>query len=248
MKIIRINPNILFLSFLVFLFFSFLIPKAGAENLSSDSYQIQMGHLNMGAGIPTSDNYQLGITGGQTAPGLYSSTGYRVLAGFWYLKTIIPFAFTISDTSIDFGPLTPGSPSTETNTLTVSAGGAGGYQVTARENDLLTSGTGATIPDTTCNGDGNTCTETSAKIWTDDTKYGFGYNMSGNDIPEDFDGPTYFRPFPSAAATEDPAVVMSRSAVGKSRQATVTYKINISSIQAAGNYENYIIFVAIPSF
>lgn len=223
--------------------------SAHAANLSSDSYQIQMGNLNMGAGLPSSDSYNLGVTGGQTAPGLYESNGYKVMAGFWYIKTIIPFAFTISDLSIDFGTLTAGSPTTSQNMLSVSAGGAGGYQVTARENDTLkTSGGTASIPDTTCDGGADTCTETTAKPWTDDTKYGFGYNMTGNDVPATFVDSTYYRPFPSLAGNEDPAIVMESSAVGRDRVGTVTYKVNISGSQAAGDYANYIIFVATPKY
>ncbi|MFZ5366535.1 MAG: hypothetical protein ACOZBZ_04640 [Patescibacteria group bacterium] len=208
-----------------------------------------MGNVNMGAGLPTSSSYKLGVTGGQTAPGLYTSTGYKVRSGFWYLKSIIPFRFTISDLSIDFGTLTPGTPSTQTNTLTVSAGGAGGYQVTARESDTLKTLAGtATISDTTCNGGAQTCDETTAQPWTDNTKYGFGYNMQGQDIPATFVNSTYFRPFPSLAASEDPSIVMSSSQVGKNRVGTVTYKVNISGSQAAGDYENYIIFVATPTY
>lgn len=221
------------------------VPTAKAENLSSDSYQIQMGNLNMGAGLPSSDTYKLGVTGGQIAPGLYSSTGYIVRAGFWYLKSIIPFSFTISDLTIDFGTLTPGTPKTLTNMLSVSAGGAGGYQVTASESALLTSPAGtATIPNTTCNGDGQTCNATTAQPWTNNSKYGFGYNMSGNDVPVTFVDSTYFRPFALASS----ATVMSNPKVGRNRVATVIYKVNISGSQAAGDYENYIIFIATPSY
>jgi len=222
-------------------------PQAKATNLSSDSYKIQMGNLNMGAGLPSSDSYKLGVTGGQTAPGLYTSTGYKVMAGFWYIKTIIPFAFTISDLTIDFGTLTAGTPSTATNKLSVSAGGAGGYQVTAIENDALkTLGSTARIPDTACNGGAETCDEENAAPWTDNSKYGFGYNMTGNDIPSTFVDSTYFRPFPSDADNESAAIVMEY--VGKNRVATVTYKVNISGSQEAGNYQNYIIFVATPKY
>ena len=221
------------------------VVAANAETLNSDSYQIQMGNLNMGAGLPSSDSYKLGVTGGQTAPGLYSSTGYIVRAGFWYLKSIIPFSFTISDLTIDFGTLTPGTPKTLTNMLSVSAGGAGGYQVTASESALLTSPAGtATIPNTTCNGNGQTCNATTAQPWTNNSKYGFGYNMSGNDVPTTFVDSTYFRPFAQAFG----ATVMSNPKVGRNRVGTVTYKVNISGSQAAGDYENYIIFVATPSF
>jgi len=216
-----------------------------AENVSSDNYQIQMGNVNMGAGVPASTSYRIGLTGGQNAPGLYSSTGYRVKAGFWYVLDRIPFAFTISDLTIDFGTLTAGTPSTQTNILSVSAGGAGGYQVTASESATLatTAGT-ATIPDTSCDGGANTCTATLAKPWTDNTKYGFGYNMFGNDITTDFIDSTYFRPFPIGYG----ATIMQNSEVGRNRTATVTYKINVSGSQTAGNYENYVIFVATPTY
>ena len=218
---------------------------ARAENVSSDNYQIQMGNVNMGAGLPSSSTYKLGVTGGQNAPGLYTSTGYKTRLGFWYIKTIIPFRFTISDLSIDFGTLVVGTPSNLTNTLTVSAGGGGGYQVSASESAALTTAAGsASIPDTACNGISDTCTTTLAKPWTDNTKYGFGYNMSGNDITADFINSTYFRPFPIGYG----AVVMSSSQVGRNRTATVTYKINVSGSQAAGDYENYIIFIATPTY
>ncbi len=241
----KITRNLLCFSMFLIIVLCFSVVPARAENLSSDSYQIQMGNLNMGAGLPTSDTYKLGVTGGQTAPGLYSSTGYIVRAGFWYLKSIIPFSFTISDLSIDFGTLTPGTPSTQINKLSVSAGGAGGYQVTASESAVLTSlGGTATIPNTTCNGNGQTCDETTATPWTNNTKYGFGYNMSGNDVPTTFVDSTYFRPFAQAFG----ATVMSNTKVGRSRVATVTYKVNISGSQAAGDYENYIIFIATPTY
>ncbi len=241
--------QLLFTSVLLIIILCLSPNSARAETVSSDNYQVQMGNLNMGAGFPTSETKKIGLTGGQTAPGLYSSTGYQVKAGFWYIFPQIPFSFTISDLSITFGTLVPGTPSTLTNNLTVSSGGAGGYQVTARENDLLTSSAAAaTIPDTACNGGGQTCDETTAAIWTNNTKYGFGYNLSGTDIPATFVDATYFRPFPSAASSENPATIMSRGQVSKNRVATVTYKINIGASQAAGDYENYIVFVATPTY
>lgn len=230
--------------------FSVLARSARAKNVSSDSYKIQMGDVNMGAGLPTSDNYNLGLTGGQTAPGLFAANGYQILSGFWYIKTIIPFSFTIDNLAIDFGTLTPNQFSTKTNFLTVSAGGAGGYQVTASESAVLTSfGGTATIPNTSCNGGTNTCIDNQAKPWTDTHQYGFGYNMSGTDIPTDFLDPTYYRPFTASTS----AIIMSsadvtRNPPSNTAGATVTYQINISGSQAAGDYENYILFIATPSY
>ncbi|AKM78977.1 MAG: hypothetical protein UX85_C0004G0019 [Candidatus Beckwithbacteria bacterium GW2011_GWB1_47_15] len=219
---------------------------ARAENMSSDSYELQFTNLNMTSGSKSSNNYNILDTVGQTAPGQYDSTGYIVRAGFPYIKTIIAFAFTISDLSIDFGALTPSSFSTQTNTLTVSAGGAGGYSVAAFANHPLKLQTSSTtIPDTTCD---TACDETTAAVWTNSANFGFGFNMSGNDIPADFVNSTYFRQFADASAAETAQIVMSSANVGQDRSATATYKVNISATQAAGDYENAVTFIATPGY
>ena len=215
-------------------------------SIESDNYRIQMPNFNSGAGIPSSGSYKLGTTIGQTAPGLYTSTGYLIRSGFQYIHSIIPFSFSISNYLINFGTIIPQTPSTLTSTLTVSAGGAGGYSVTAREEDALKSSSGDSIPDTAC--DSGTCTNSTAGVWTSNSVYGFGYNMSGQDIPADFTNSTYYRRFANKALSETDKVVMSSALVGRSRTSTITYKINVSPIQAAGNYQNKILFTAIPSF
>lgn len=229
--------------------FYLLHSTANATMLSPD-YKIQMPNLNFSSGAMSGSGNKLGFTGGETTPALYSSIGYKVRAGFWYIKSIIPFAFSISPTTIDFGTLTSNTPVTDSITLTVSAGGAGGYQVTAQESRPLTSPAGNTIPDTTCD-DGN-CTETTASTWIQNTTYGFGYTLFGNDVPTPF--PTtspagnQYKQFSNRLFNETPEPVMSSSQVGKNRSATVTLKVNISGIQAAGTYQNQIIFVATPTY
>lgn len=248
-KIVFIFPIFYVLCSMFSVLCFWFLSEANAANMSSDNYELQMGNFNMASGNKSSAGYKLLDTLGQTAPGKYESTGYIVKAGFAYIKSIIPFSFTISDLTIDFGSLTAQTPSTQTNTLTVSAGGAGGYQVTAFENHpLQVIGGAAQIPDTTCNGNGNTCDETTAKIWDDNTKYGFGFNMSGDDVPSDFVDSTYYRQFADDSAGETAQIVMSSNNVGSNRQATVTYKVNISGVQAAGNYENVITFICTPGY
>lgn len=205
-----------------------------------------MPNLNSGAGIPSSSNYSVSSTIGQTSAGLYSSSGYRVKSGFQYIYSIIPFSFAISSVSINFGHLVSQTPVTATNTLTIASGGAGGYQVKASENNPLKVGsTSRTIPNTACN---VSCTNTAAGIWNSNTKYGFGFNMSGQDIPADFTDLTYFRPFADRGSSESPQIVMSSIYVGRGRQSTVTYKVNVSGVQAAGIYNNIITYTAIPSY
>lgn len=222
-----------------------------AANLKSDSYQIDMGNVNMGAGNPVSGSYKLGITMGQNAPATYESNGYTIRAGFQYIHSIIPFTFSLSDISLDFGSLTPDVLTNEqSTTLKVNSGSAGGYQVTVQENDPLTSGGASTIADTTCDG-GDTCTHVDAGTWAQTSTYGFGYTISGDDVPAEFSGSKYknFADVPG----DTPQRVMGKTVAegheaGRSKTATMSARINISTIQAAGRYQNILTFIATPTY
>lgn len=238
----------LFYCSIALLFYCSIVPVLAQSNISSDNYQIDWPNLNMGAGLPTSDTYKLGVTTGQTAPGLYSENGYKVRAGFQYIHSIIPFTFTIDKISVDFGSLTVGVGSTDTIGLTVNSGSAGGYQVTAQENNPLTSTALSTINDTTCD-TGDTCTHIDSGTWTDTSTYGFGYTMSGDDVPLEFSSGTKFKNF--ADVPDDVAqnvMGLTPAAAGKGKTAIMTMRINISGIQAAGVYENIITFIATPTY
>ncbi len=217
------------------------------SRIESNNYRIQFPNFNSGAGIPSSSGYKLDSTIGQGAAGLFSSSGYRVKSGFQYIHSIIPFSFSVSDIQINFGALTPNSFSTDSSSLTVSAGGAGGYSVTAAEKTPLKSLNDLnTIADTTCNAGG--CTEVTAAVWNSTSAYGFGYNMAGDDVPAGFVDSTYFKQFADLSNSESPQTVMSSANVGTSRVATITYKINVSSVQPAGSYQNVILFTAVPAY
>lgn len=226
--------------------FAYPVRTLAQAVIQSPNYVIQMPNLNSGAGIPSSSNYKVGTTIGQTAAGLYSSNGYRVKSGFQYIYSIIPFSFTISSVSINFGHLVAQTPVTAINTLTVASGGAGGYQVKASENHpLKVTNTASTIPDTNCD---SACSQTTAGEWISTSRYGFGFNMTGQDIPADFSDITFFRQFADRSISESPEIVMSSIYVGRGRQATVTYRVNISGVQPAGSYNNIITYTAIPSY
>ncbi|MEA3354997.1 MAG: hypothetical protein U9Q63_00750 [Patescibacteria group bacterium] len=216
------------------------------NRMESESYKLKFTNLNMTSGSKESSNFKVLDTIGQFAPGQYSSSGYYVKAGFPYIKTIIAFSFTISDLSIDFSTLPLNTLTTKTNTLSVSCGGAGGYSVSAiADHPLKLQASATTIPDTTCN---TSCDESTADVWTSTDKYGFGFNMTGDDIASDFTDSTYFRQFADLASTESPQIIMLSSNVGTNRTATVTYQANISGSQAAGDYENQITYTAVPSY
>lgn len=237
----------LFVVIFSFSLFAFSLKCVYAVTMNSDSYRIQWGNINMGGGKATKPgSYNLGITMGQIAPGQYGETGYVVRAGFQYIHSIVPFTFSISDLSIDFGSLTPQSLTTDSNILTVSAGGAGGYQVLAFEDHPLRSEAGTTIVDTVC--DNGNCTKTSAEVWQQTTTYGFGFNINGDDVPSDFVDTTYFRPFADFETYGAGEEIMASSEATRSAQATVTYQVNIEPLQEAGNYANGIVFIAVPRY
>jgi len=247
-----------------------------AVNMESGQYRIQFGTIDIGGGKMTdTDNntYTLTSSIGQAAAKEFASNGYIVKAGFQYVYSRIPFTFSVSNTRVDLGTLLPQTPSTGQLTLKVSFGGAGQYLVTTRADQSLTRISGTdTIPFTSCNGGVlQTCTITSAKPWTSNTTYGWGYSMSGQDIASDFVDNTYFRPFANAALGETPAVIMQSvnvtanltptpnptytpapSLAGTPRntthQSVITMKTNISGIQPAGSYYSVIRFLATPSF
>lgn len=237
---------ILCISTILFTFIS--PPLVFADDLKSPTFEIQMSTINITGGNKSSASYKLSDTVGQTFQGQFDSAGYVILAGFQYINTLIPFTFKISNLDIDYGSLVPGVPSLLSNTLTVTTGSAFGYSVKAIEDHPLRRSDGTTtIPDTSCDL-ATPCLQTDANVWSDNTRFGFGYNMSGTDVDtSDFVNSSYYRPFP-VENVDQPAIVMSRGGVATNSAATVTYKVNISGSQAAGIYQNAIQYIAIPSF
>lgn len=242
--------NILRLVFIVTLLFLTIKPiTTRADQLKSDSYQIDMSTINMTGGRKTGGGFNLTDTVGQTIQGQFDANGYRIRAGFQYINSNIPFTFIISKLAIDFGTLSPLTPKTDSHTLTVTSGAAYGFVVTAIENNRLQIDSSNYIIDTACDS-ATPCTRTDANIWTDDTNaYGFGYNMSGDNIDTvDFASDDHYRPFANASLGHDPAIVMESSLATRLATSTIKYKVNIGGSQQAGNYENGIQFIAIPSY
>lgn len=243
---------IILLSTFSFSLLTFSWSEATAQTMSNTNYRLQMGNLNMTAGKPTGPSNKLNLTVGQTAPGLYSKTGvnYKVRAGFQYIKSIIAFAFSISETNINFGTLSPTTPVTRTNNLTISNGSANGYQITAFENHQLNvPSTGSIIPDTTC--DDGTCTQSTSALWNNTLTYGFGYrcdNVTGTDCASGFTTANYYKQFADNSVSETPQAVVSGTNVGTNKQVQITYKVNISSSQPPGTYTNVITYIATPTF
>lgn len=234
---------------ILFVFF-FATKTALAERLESNSYVIQFGNFNVTSGEKESANYNVTDTVGQTAAGPfgeYGSTSYFVGAGFQYIYQIDKFSFSISDININLGELTAGVHNSDTNVLSISTKGAGGYSIYAYEAHPLQHSNGTSnIADTTC--DDGLCSQTGATVWSDQNIPGFGFNMTGSQVASDFQNSTYYRQFADQSLSEDAQVIMSSDNIVQNEKATVTYKAGISGFQDAGNYQTHIIFIAVPKY
>jgi hypothetical protein len=221
-----------------------------ADRLESESYFVTFGNFNVTSGEKSSASYNVTDTVGQIASGpygQYGSSDYFIGGGFQYIYQIDSFAFTISDVSVELGSIIPNTHNSATHDLTISTRGAGGYIIYAYEEHPLRHNNGSTfIPDTSC--DLGTCSISNAEVWTNTSVPGFGFNMTGNDIPIDFVDSTYFRAFADEESGDQMQIVMSSSNIANARTSTVTYKAGVTGTQAAGNYQTNIRFVAVPGY
>jgi hypothetical protein len=252
-RIVLRDSFVVLLLAMTLIFFSPTI--ALAQTMKSTDYEIIKPNLNFSSGFVSGSGKIVGFTGGQLASGPSSSTGVKLWAGFWYIKNIIPFSFSVSNNVVEFGTLASNDPKTAKTTIIVSAGGAGGYQVTAQENySLMVLSTGARIKDVI--GDNDDITESNAGDWVINSTDGFGYSLSGDDVPSPFPtrNPvvtptlTMFKQFSNTSLGESPEIIMSSSSVGKDRTLDLFYKININPLQDAGRYQNVITYIATPTY
>ncbi len=241
--------SLVFTTLLFLITSSFFVTPVAADRLKSDSYVITFGNFNFTSGEKSSANYTVTDTVGQTADGPYGEYGnssYFIGSGFQYIYQIGEFGFSISNTKIDFGELTLNQHQTASNQLTISHKGANGYTVFAYEtHPLRHSNQSFDIPDTTCNS--NNCDHITAGVWDSNQTPGFGFTMSGENIPSDFTDSTYFRQFANQETSEPMQAVMQGNNVG-TYTATVTYKVGVDATYPAGNYQTSIVFVAVPEY
>lgn len=242
-----------------------------AEEMQSDSYKIQFGNFNMGSGRRDGDTYILSDTMGGLATGpygQYGSSNYFIGSGFQYVYQIDYFFFSISKLSIELGELFADSFATDSHTISVTTNGASGYNIYVFENHPLRQITADAPSETTDLNDTNCdagCDESTAGLWIDPSKPGFGFNVTatvapnsstpgGNfnigddDVADDFINSNYFRQFANNEAGESMQSIMGSNNVALNNTATINYKASMPGNQAAGNYQTSIVFVAVPGY
>lgn len=239
--------KVLFSSILLFIILILPFKQSKAFDAQSENYKLDWGNLNDFSGKKGSTNYSLVDTGGQIAPGLYESSNYKAMAGFEYLYSIIPFTFTISNSSIDFATLTPNTPKTDTTDLTVTSGAAHGYEVTASENNQLQN---LAYPETyieDTRGDNLDITYINNGVWNLNTTYGFGYTLA-NLVGTDAVFTTNYKQFADESISEADQIIMNNAGVTEESKVQVTYKINIGATQESGTYQNKIKYICTGTF
>ncbi len=169
---------------------------------------------------------------------------------------------TTTPQSVPFGQVSITSFSNAAHALDVSTNAVGGYAVTAQENYLLTKvGAATTLAGAT--GNGANITYSSAGRWDSTTYKGFGYSLlyigkvtgSGSaafqrtDTSGNCSGGTFCaKQFANLNSSEPAQTIFSSSGVADSENVNVCYRIIITTTQAAGDYENNVVYTATSTF
>ena len=223
----------------------FLVQQIYAQgSISNSNYHLQQENVNIISG-GTKTNDQTVQPENQNLPPHASNDSQP----YTDQKSELPFIFSISDDTIDFGSLVPGEPISRTATLGISTGSSNGYQIMTYEDHPLRNSSGGIIPDTTC--DNGTCSESLAAPWSSLLTYGFGYRCDdsiGANCLLDFLNQSYYKHFPNQELGQTPQSVMYGDKAKEEASAELTYKINISSNQANGIYQNTTTYLAVPNY
>lgn len=165
---------------------------------------------------------------------------------------------TTTALSVPFGTMALNTFKTLAQDVTVSTNATGGYVVTASENDQLGKD-GATTPNIADSlGNGGAMSESASAEWTTATINGFGFSLQNVDaasVPFQYTtatgnctGTFCSRQFADIAGSETAQTIFSSTTVANAENVYVCYRLSVGATQAAGDYENQIIYTATGTF
>lgn len=231
---------------LIIIAFTILRNQTLAQSASNNSYIIQGGEIEQKTFTNSGDSSTESFDkSSDKTTNIYFGENYQVTAGFEEIEDNQPFSFSVSNTLIDYGLLTPTNPVSRTTDLIISKGSSRGYSVFAFANRQLSDVNNNSIPDTTC--DNGTCSETSSAQWSGNLSFGFGYRCENSDssgCTGDFSKADYFKQFANDSKSKQYQAIINSFDSGKAK---IEYKVNISNNQAKSSYSNSITFIAIPN-
>lgn len=229
-----------------------MLPKI----VSAQTYDIDQDTIDQMGQEKSSENYKMNDALGQTTSGEILGSNFKIQSGIMYYD-MIPLSFTVSNTSVDFGMLTPRTPETGTTDIIVITNSPEGYEVTAYETTPFklknVAGTQNKVPYGSADGDDlpfNSISESNTGNWTDfNTQFGFGFTLA-NLIGDDAVFTSGYREFADVSFSEIPASIMSNSTQTLESGASirVTYQVNVDDTQPAGIYENTVVYILTAEF
>lgn len=101
-------------------------------------------------------------------------------------------SFSVDRTQIAFGSFKT-APVQEEETSAMIGSEGSGFQVLMEAKTALSSVNNTTIPPTRCDSR-QTCSPLRAQAWKDAQAPGWGYSLSGSEVPQDFKNKTFYRP------------------------------------------------------
>ena len=242
-------------------------PKTGTDNHTlgqADTYTVIIQHRDAADTVIDQTLTKIGVVDAVKVSAQISPQITFTIAGLPAATSACGVSTNVATTAltVPFGELTIGSFVNAAQRLTVTTNAIGGYTVTAAENDQLGREANACATDgsasITCLVDASVtgASHTTAADWTNASTYpGFGYSLSSavgsptlvfayNESSRTFSA----KQFADLAAGELAQTIFQRSTVTASDAVNVCYRIAPAATNAAGNYENYIVYTASATF
>ena len=249
-------------------------PKPGHTTGLADTYRIVIQHLNSGYTVSDTTTTSVGVieavrVTASVAPQItFQISGVAASTNACGVNTDV----TTTAAAVPLGELSISAFTNAAQALSVSTNATNGYVVTARANDQLgrdaatcTGDPGGLDPiDPDCipdsSGDNSAMSHTASDEWITSAVKGFGFSMhdvntSGvtpvfqyNTAGGNCTGTYCARQFADTEDSETATQIFSSTSVANEHNLYVCYRAIISATQAAGSYENNIIYTATATF
>ena len=159
------------------------------------------------------------------------------------IEETITTDFTTTATSVPFGTLSYGVEKEGAQRFTITTNAECGYQLLTWQRQNLANSTGADIDPITASND-------NPAGWPDDPyPGGFGYHTSDDTLSNIGLGPSRFSAPNTYAYFETNMREISYSSIPVENETTdLVYKIEVTNMQEAGDYETEIVYILVPTF
>ncbi len=230
----------------------------GQANASADTYNVILRHLESDGSLSDSMSGKIAVTESVRVtatvdPTITFSVGSSGVTSVGTSLCGTPIGAGAPDTTgakVEFGSLNLSAFNNLAQFIQCTTNASNGYVIQTFESNRLTMiGGSTTIPDTTC--PSNTCSPTSAALWTTNTASGFGYSLQvGTTSAGAVLGITTanaYKSFGVGYANAQSILSRTNTPTGTD-SAYICYRITVSNQQPAGTYQNEINFIATATF